>query len=379
MRIVLSYEYFYPAYKAGGPIQSINNLASHLAEIGNDVFIFCSDRDLDGTVLDVETDTWTEYSTSIKVFYNSKTINSLFGVSRLLANIKPDYIFINGLYSLIYTIYPLMYNGSCQKVLSVRGMLHPGALSQKSFKKNVFLKLFKTVGLDNKCEYHSTSDSETDYIHDVFGDDKKVWMIPNLPNMLPYQEPLRKEKGKIKLVSVSLISPMKNILRVIEELETISENVEYDIYGPVKDAAYWEKCKEAIGKSSNPNVIISYKQEVTPDEIPNVLSSYHCMILPSKSENFGHALYESMAAGKPVITSHNTPWNGLGSANAGRNINPDEPGEIRNAVEELAMLSASEYEKMAIDVRQYITKQYNIEHIKSAYNKMFSSEEIKVS
>lgn len=380
MRILISYEYFRPAFKAGGPIQSINNLALYLSTIGVEVYIFCSDKDLDGEVLDVEPDKWVRYDDNIKVYYNSSTITGLYGVSKLISGVQPDFIFINGLYSLLFTIYPLMYTGDCKKILSVRGMLHPGALSQKSFKKNVFLKIFRTVGLDNKCEYHSTSDIETEYIYDIFGKDKKVWMIPNLPNLLAYQEPLNKSDGSIRLVSVSLISPMKNILRVLEELEFVEDDISvtYDIYGPVKDAEYWDRCQVIIKNSNRENISINYKGELVPDDIPDTLMQYHCLILPSKSENFGHAIYEAMAAGKPVITSHNTPWAGLEAANAGKNIDPDNKGEIKTAIEEQARLNEESYVNMCESVRKYITGKYNIDHIKSAYNNMFSLQEEKI-
>ena len=40
-------------------------------------------------------------------------------------------------------------------------------------------------------------------------------------------------------------------------------------------------------------------------------------VLPTKTENFGHAIYESMACGLPVLISDKTPWHNLEKNKAG--------------------------------------------------------------
>ncbi|MCB0697383.1 MAG: hypothetical protein KDC07_08460, partial [Chitinophagaceae bacterium] len=195
MRVLITYQYFLPAYKAGGPVQSIKNTANFLSSIQDvETYILCSDADMDGTKSDVQLDCWTDFQTNVKVYYNSVS-GSKTEILNIIEGIKPDVIFINGLYSMLYTIYPLMYKGNARKILSVRGMLHPGALSQKSAKKKIFLTAFKMFGLHKNCEYHATTDEETGYIKDLFGGDKKIWMVPNLPNVQDYQKPLKKEYG----------------------------------------------------------------------------------------------------------------------------------------------------------------------------------------
>ena len=163
MLLLITYPWFYPAYKAGGPVQSIKNTASAIAGNHVEVYILCSDKELDGTPIDVVRDKWVDYDKGIKVYYNSRPASKR-EVGNIIGGINPDVIFINGIYSLPYTIYPLLYKGTARKILSVRGMLHPGALTQKPLKKKVFLTIFKLRGLHHKAEYHATADDEQLYI-----------------------------------------------------------------------------------------------------------------------------------------------------------------------------------------------------------------------
>ncbi|MCB0700270.1 MAG: glycosyltransferase, partial [Chitinophagaceae bacterium] len=362
-------QYFLPAYKAGGPIQSIKNLAAFLSKKGKEVYIYCSDRDLDNSKLDVMLDSWTTFSDNIFVYYCSENNRGRKSLALLLANVKPDIIFINGLYSLQYTIYPLLYGG-CKKILSVRGMLHPGALSQKRLKKRVYLNCIKMFRLHKLCSYHATTDEEVGYIINEFGANVAIQMIPNLPNELEYTLPPVKTIGDVGIVSIALISPMKNTLRVIQALKACKSKIRYSIYGPVKDRGYWEECLTEISDLPN-NIHIEYKGEVRPEDVAGVLSKYHFFILPSKSENFGHAIYEAMSAGRPVITSHNTPWNGLNDQNAGYNIDPDNLSELSSVLDDIASSSDAEYKSSCESARRYVESKYNLSEVKTAYKSMF--------
>lgn len=370
MRVLITYQYFLPAYKAGGPIQSINNLARYLGRQGTEVFILAGNTDLDGTILDVPTNTWVDFAANTKVWYHEGTGGRKI-INEIIDKVEPDSIFINGLYSLTYTIYPLLYKKNTRKILSVRGMLHPGALSQKKIKKSFFLFVFKLLKLQNRCEYHVTTDAETEYTKARLGNNIKVWDVPNLPNVLDYAEPVHKEKGSLKLVSISLLSPMKNTLLVLKALAQCKADISYSIYGPVKDAAYWSECEQVI-KELPVNITVEYMGGVRPDMIQNVLKGCHYFILPSKSENFGHAIYEALSAGRPVVTSFNTPWNGLKEAGAGYNIDPEDREGLSRLLEMMADIEHKAYQVSTEKAKRYISQKYNVETIKAEYDQMFS-------
>lgn len=176
--------------------------------------------------------------------------------------------------------------------------------------------------------------------------------------------------GVARLVSISLISPMKNILLVLRALQQVNTKVIYHIYGPVKDPSYWEACKGLIQQMPS-NVTVEYKGEVLPHNIHTTLKDYHYFVLPSKSENFGHAIYEALSSGRPVITSHNTPWNGLEAAYAGYNVNPEDITTFADLIDTLAEENSNDYSKATLAARKYIEQRYNIDDIKAQYREMF--------
>ena len=283
-----------------------------------------------------------------------------------VSKLDVDIFYINGIYSFFYNFLPLLFGKARKKIISVRGMLHPGALSQKRRKKEIYLNIWKMLGPPRKFFFHATNFEEEKFIKQYFGQSVEVYVAPNLPKVLKtLPHPLRKEKH-LHLLSIGLISPMKNYMEVLRALGQCQQQILYDIYGPVKDFSYWLKCSEVI-KSLPGNITVQYKGEIPPAMVFEVLNSAQVFILPSKSENFGHAIFEAFTAGRPVITSHNTPWNNLQEAKAGFNVSPENLNELSSAISffanadniTLAQWSegAKKYSESAIDLR-FITDQY---------------------
>jgi glycosyltransferase involved in cell wall biosynthesis len=334
--------------------------------------IICSNKDHDGSSLFIEPDTWHPYINS-KVFYASSEYLKVRNISKLIKQNNSKVLFINGLYSWYFNIIPLVRSRGFRKIISVRGMLHPGALSQKPLKKKIFFGLWKVFRLHKGCEFHATTVEERDFIEIVFGKNAKTWIAGNFPKVLDYQLPAEKEEGKLIMVSIALVSPMKNHLLVLQALKDVSANVEYLIYGPIKDAGYWKQCESSIAILPS-NIKVSYKGEVIPPEIYKALQVAHLFILPSKSENFGHAIYEAMTAGKPVITSHQTPWNNLRELKAGINVSTEHTQEMTSAIEIFASMDNNTLLNWSRSTRDYALKAVDVELIKQQYIEMFRGD-----
>jgi glycosyltransferase involved in cell wall biosynthesis len=134
---------------------------------------------------------------------------------------------------------------------------------------------------------------------------------------------------------LSLIAEKKNLLQVIELVNKSVAGITLDIYGPVKDEGYWKKCVQAIG---NDNTKIKYKGDLQPDEVQNTFINYDASVLLTKGENFGHALYESLSVGRPVITSFFTPWNELEAKKAGWNLDITANAACLNKLESICKM-----------------------------------------
>ncbi|HQW83625.1 MAG TPA: glycosyltransferase, partial [Ferruginibacter sp.] len=259
-------------------------------------------------------------------------------------------------------------------IISVRGMLHPGALSQKAIKKKFFLKLLKLTGWQNKNSFHVTDEQEKIFAEKELGLHARIFVAGNFPGLFNYTEIQGKKAGALKLISIGLISPMKNYMPVLNALKTIGQKhpeffIDYAIYGSVKDENYWQQCK-AIIDGLPENIKVTWHGAVAPASIENALSQNNVFILPSISENFGHSIIEALSAGRPVITSNGTPWNNLQQTKAGVNTKVDEQS-IAAAISLFATMQQDELTVWSKAAANYARQAIDINELKQQYKTMF--------
>jgi len=368
--IFISIPWFSPAFKAGGPIQSIANMVNELNR-GFEFYIFTSNADLNGEPIAVaQVNEWLPLNGYTKVWYATKKNRSQVLIDQLAA-VKPDWVYMVGLFSWHFTLVPLFYGKAPHKLLSVRGMLHPGALEQKSLKKKWFLQAMKTVGLTKKTIFHATDLVEQEHIASAFGPKAQVRVAANFPRLLTQQPATAKEPGSLRLVSVGIVSPMKNYLLVLQALQNVDATIEYNIYGPVKDAAYWETCLEQI-KKLPANIVVHFHREIPTHKIPAKLEGQHLFILPSVSENYGHAIIEALSAGVPVVTSYNLPWLHLEETGAGINLQPSAE-TLAAAIEKFAAMDHDTYFSCSLAAARYAREHTNLEALKKNYDELFNT------
>jgi glycosyltransferase involved in cell wall biosynthesis len=194
----------------------------------------------------VKPNAWNSHIKNVDVFY--ATGSGYRAVRSALKNLEPDIIYINGMFSPAYNWLPLILaNKSKQKViLSPRGMLQSGALAVKPLKKKIFLTLFKLFSFHKNIQWHATDTQEEMDIRNIFGTKSFVTIAANIPKK-PMQVGGRVRAGKnLRLVFLSLITEKKNLHIVLEALKLINSPITFHMYGPIKDHAYWERCKELM-------------------------------------------------------------------------------------------------------------------------------------
>ncbi len=400
-RILIFYDHFYPSYKAGGPTQSLVNLVRELHDI-YELYVVCKPHERGETSLleGVQVNTWMEWGkeevdedvevkakaevevedkVKARVYYWQYGWAAKTQLLNLLDAISPDVVYINGIYSLYFNFFPLWYavqykakKKSLKIVLAARGMLHDGALSQKSSKKKPFLFLFKLLGLHKVVCWHATDEREAGFIQTAMGNKVQVKVAANFPNLLPVIAGPGKNEHELLLGTIALISPMKNHLAVLQALQNSTATITWFIYGPVKDEVYWNECKTLIGQLPA-NINIVYKGELPPPQLQQAMQQFQVFIMPSKSENFGHAIMEALSAGKPVITTTTTPFVDLEEANSGYAINPDQLIEgLQNAIHSFAVMDAEEFAVSSNATQVYLSTKTDAASLRAAYQSMFS-------
>lgn len=374
-RLLILSECFYPSKRRGGPTTSIVNLVQALSS--------CFSISLITTIYEMGTH---EKFSSVNVGKNR-----LFGadiyyledmscksVLTLIKRLTPDVIYTNSLFSHRTTIPAFLYcrnHSNVKLVLSPRGELMPEALSNKVFKKRLYVQVLKKLisKRENIC-YHVTSEEEEKYsrsfLSDVFGK-VNIVRIDNLPSHITEKKQnICKEPGELKVVSICRVHPHKNIDYALEILSNITEGkIVYDIYGSIEDELYYKKCTHIPLPN---NVTISFKGIIDHSQIQEILSKYHIFLLPTKSENFGHSIVESLFCSVPVVISNSTPWKDLEDFNAGWAIPLDRKDVFVETIRRCILMNNSEYLKMSKSSRNYIEKKLQNNETNQQYIKLFS-------
>ena len=139
-------DWYEPGFKAGGPIRSCVNFAAHMKE-DYDIYIFTGDRDLGETMAfsEIETNRWIDRD-GVQVFYASPGALNWENILVQVQDIRPNYIYLNSMYSKYFTVYPLLMKRlgmiKAQVVLTPRGMVKSTAVEYKSGKKKIFFLRF---------------------------------------------------------------------------------------------------------------------------------------------------------------------------------------------------------------------------------------------
>lgn len=380
--VVIVYEYFFPGYKAGGPIQSLVNMVAALQE-NYDFKVITTAYDLHSTKAypAISVNSWNEVilpgcTQPIQVWY-AKNFAIRFSLFRkLIQECRADIVYINGLFTQWFSkpllLYKLGYFKDVRMIVSPRGMLQQGALQVKPFKKKVFLKLFNFLGLFKKVYWHATNASEKEDIVRTIHKNYGVYVAENIPKS-PVQEfhLSGKEAGKLRLVYLSLITEKKNLLYLIEVLSKCSAEIHLSIYGPVKDLAYWQLCEQAIEQLPQ-NISVAYKGAVVPAMVQPTIQQYDAFVSLTKGENFGHAIFEAFSCGRPVLTSNYTPWSNLEHLQAGWNVSIEDSTSVACLIDSIAANNMVQWNNYCENALQLANAYFYEQHdFKELYKKMF--------
>lgn len=377
-RILILVDYFIPGFMAGGPIQSIQNLCLFLKD-EFDISIITRDTDLGSEISykNIQSDEWNFNETlNCKIYYCSKKKQGYSFIRKLIANESFDYLYLNSLYSPSFTItalrllYTNQINGKV--ILAPRGELNPGAMQIKFLKKRVFIFLLNFTGLPNKIIWNATNKIEKELIKQFLGNNSTTKILSNIPKQFQSDWiPLEKEEGQTKFVFLSRISQMKNLEFLLETLLEIKTSINLDIYGPLEDKRYWQNCQKIIAKLPT-NVEVNYKGQIPASEVSSVLAMYHFFILPTLGENFGHAIFESLLQGKPILISQNTPWINLAEKKIGWDLSLDKIEEWRSILSSCCEMSFAEYKEWSQNSWQFACDYKNSTTLKKQALNLFS-------
>lgn len=344
IRIVVFVQRYLPGYRAGGPIRTLSNMVERLG--GDlDFLIITLDRDLGDSVpySGVSTGQWVQVGKA-SVCYLRKGSFSLRDVVRIVKEIDPDCIYLNGFLDPVFTQRVLWarkfgFFKNVRVVLAPRGEFSSGALAIKSLKKYLYFTFVRLAGICRGVVWQASSALERDDILRRFGfvKDGDVIVAQNLapPPRVEARALNCRKSSVLEVVFLGRIAAMKNLDFALKVLSGVRVPVRFSIYGPMESPDYWKDCQEII-RGLPSNVEISVMGHVAPEAVVETLSRYDLFFFPTRGENYGHVIHEALTAGLPVLISDRTPWSSLQSEDVGWAFSLEEPNKFAEKIEEVA-------------------------------------------
>lgn len=160
----------------------------------------------------------------------------------------------------------------------------------------------------------------------------KAVVIGNIVDIKTFINIHPKAHNCFAFVTASNLTEIKQINLLIDAFKTIYKNNKNVHLWIIGDGEERNKLEEQV-KKLNITHVVSFLGRKSRREIAKVYEKCDCYIMVSKSETFGVAYAEAILAGLPVIASNNGGANDFVNDENGLLINPDNPDEIKEAME----------------------------------------------
>ena len=203
---------------------------------------------------------------------------------------------------------------------------------------------------------------------------EKFYIAEDLPRKYidhRYERSVRAKKpGKLKIVFLSRICEMKNLLYAIKIVCALKGSVVFDIYGMVEDEGYWYRCKKELEKCPD-NIQYCFCGSVESEKVYEVFLKYDVFFLPTKGENFGHVVYEAMVTGCIPVISDRTSWGEIKSRRCGSVLSLEREEDFVKCMQDYVDMDEAKIRDVWENTIEFAEEKY-LEGIKnSGYIKIF--------
>ncbi|WP_165644778.1 glycosyltransferase, partial [Oharaeibacter diazotrophicus] len=334
---------FWPGNDASGPNQSFRGLATALGDAFDFSVVAASGPPGAAPLVDARAD-WRDLGFARARYLDDGRFGAR-GLARLLRETPHDVLCLNSVFDRGYTLPALTLRrlGLIPRrptLLSPRGEFDDGALAIRSARKRAFLALAGRSGLWSGVTFHATGEAEAAAMRAGLGPNRPIVVAPNV--RLPIEtrfEPAGDDR--LRIAFVGRIVPIKRLDFALEVLAKVRVPVVLDVYGPAEDEAHARACFERAA-ALPAHVAVRRHGAVDGAAVAAALGRADLFLSPTGGENFGHAIYEALACGVPVVISDRTPWRDLAAATAGWDLSLDRPDDFVAAIERFAAMPPGE-------------------------------------
>ena len=304
-------DYFVPGFRGGGVITGVANVIQQLqASFTFDVLT--RDRDLGAAepYPDVSRGAWNETPFG-KVYYLRPWQRQPIALSRVLGGVPFDLLYLNSLFSpLTFHLLALRRAGLLRRtplVLAPRGELAESALRVSRRKKQVYEKVLRLGFLDDII-WQASSEHEARDITEFFERRHgrtvtcvNTGEVPGVAVNHPDASRRPKRAGQVRAMFLGRVHRIKNLDVAIRLLARSAGEIELTVVGQMEDTEYWNECQQLIAALPREKTV-RWAGVFPRETVARMLMESDLMLLPTRGENFGHAILEALMAGCPVLT-----------------------------------------------------------------------------
>ncbi len=370
-RILLLNPYYYPGYRSGGPQQTFMNIVEAFGD-ECEFFVLTLNHDLgEPKAYENIKPGWNQVGKA-KVRYVSDegmTVELLGKLSQ-----EMDLVYAGGLFERT-TRLALEANKrnrvACPLWVAPMGVFSDGAFSQKRWKKQAFLYYGRMTGAFRKIRWSFTSELEKLDFKRHLGVPEQYAIASDIPRRIDLVgEKTFSPAGKLKVIFLSRICSQKNLAYALDLVRGLQGDVIFDIYGTMEDQAYWQECKRRMDKLPQ-NVKCHYQGEAESSRVVGIFSQYDVFLFPTLGENFGHVIYEALAAGCVPVISDTTPWQELEEQKCGKIISLESRESFQEALEAFAFMDEKQMAVYSENAMNYANAFYRETVINTGYREIF--------
>jgi glycosyltransferase involved in cell wall biosynthesis len=344
VRVLHVSPYFAPAFRYGGPPRSILGLCRALQRAGVDVEVLTTTAD--GAADLPATPPGGDSYEGVAVRYLPRAFpRRLFGARGLGAALKAavaraDLVHVHGLWTLPgWAAARRARRAGVPVVISPRGMLDPGSVSRRAWRKGIAYGLVERQNLRAAAFLHATSEAEADALR-PWAPGVPVVMLPNGvdgPDTAPAAAGAIRRRLGIPDTDTAPIVAFLGRLHPIKRLDLLAAAFDRvramrpDAHLVVAGPDEGGERKRLEPRFSGAGIHVHWAGELGGADKWELLADSDCLVLCSDSESFGTSVAEAMAAGLPVVVTHSCPWSVVEAERCGFWV-PQEASAIAGAV-----------------------------------------------
>ena len=354
-KIFFPVEVFYPS-QAGGPANTIYWITKNLKNHGFEPIIVSTDKGLQPSV---ELNKWLDSDGGKTIYVKTPYLNFPIHqtITSLLNFARADIVHLSSFFFPTSFVTAFAARFLKKKIVwSARGELDTAALNHSSLRKRPILWSIKKF-IGQYPVFHSTCDEETAYIKKVFGEEARVFQIPNY---IEIPAKIERNAGKY-LLYIGRIHPKKAIDNLIKAVSISEEFMKSQFVLKIAGTGKKEfvsDLKRLIEKLDlNEKVYIV--GQVEGIEKQRILTDAFWTIMPSHTENFGIVVLESLSQSTPVIASTGSPWASLETEKIGF-WTENSPETLASKINQILKMPGDEYKDYRQRCRSFVERNFDI-------------------